>query len=70
MIVTINEENLRVENHGSVVVLTGQPEGREALVRFGVEPREAEYILAIIDDQGEIDVQVEGWQVMGEVSAQ
>lgn len=50
--------------HGSVVVLTGHDEN-DKKVRFGADWRAGNDILTAVAVEGEITVEVEGWQLWG-----
>lgn len=52
------------EDEGTVIVLTGENEGRR--VRFALDRRPACAILAY--DDPEFEVEIEGWQILGGVA--
>ncbi len=65
MFVTLTEGDLeQAENHGSVIVLYGSTEdGR--WVQFGADARVANDLVDIVREHGEVQVEVEGWSILG-----
>lgn len=57
-------DDTTIESHGTIIVFTGTDDtGRT--VRFGVDHRPAGHLLDRLREVGELDVHVEGWQILG-----
>lgn len=65
MTVTLSIDDFStVQDHGSIVLITGTGEEGQR-VTFGVEPRMLDDIAGLAMGDGDVDVWVEGWQIMG-----
>lgn len=65
MTVTLSIDDFStVQDHGSVVLITGTGEEGQR-VTFGIEPRMLDDIAGLVLDEGDMDVWVESWAIMG-----
>ena len=72
MLITLTGQDVAtVDDHGSIVVITGTAEDGSR-VTFGGDPRPmADIVLALLgDEEDEVTVDVEGWQITRQIAAQ
>lgn len=65
MIITVSTDALtEVEDHGSILVFTGTTEDGKRQ-RFGVDHRPASWLIDAVEEEGEVQADVEEWQLLG-----
>lgn len=62
MTVTVSSDRPIVSYQGSIVIFRGQLDDRE--VRFAVDHRMAQDLLETVVEAGELDCDVEDWQIV------
>jgi hypothetical protein len=55
-----------VEDHGSILTFTGMLEDGST-IRFGADHRAAQGLIALVEDNGEVECAIEPWQILGGV---
>ena len=62
---TVTPEGLPEADTGSVLIFTGTDPETGENIHFAVDHRPANDIIAIVSDEGEAQVAIESWQIIG-----